>query len=318
MTVFSQAELEYRCRIVANDLEELRNRDAVLQWMGAWDKDLKAPLKTQMGNAQRYLDTGDWPKTCRNTRRLAGIPIHKALLERGQVSDPPPFAEPWHIFCRACGVALAEALRKQGEVVPGEGEPPVGYDPPRDPHEASVFPAGSHSREEVGDAGWQDKSEVGRKGESLVAQHLAVAVSRGHYDSYDWVSKRDPTSDHDFMAVKGQKRLMIEVKSAAQEFDRPFHMSMREVEALADRSRATHAAIWRIANIAGEAPTMLQLKNDDLRAWTASIIDWSKSLPAGVNATGFKVVPNCIVSEGAVGRVSPWKTATLFLGDMPD
>ncbi len=116
--------LDYRCAFLIEVAEQPARffKDVDLQLM--LGKAQEKPNKSQIDRARAYRASQRWPTTCRNTKGRGGIATHDAVALgwRGQLSAEH-FYEPWHLYCKRCADADADA-QGHGRWQPDEGAKP--------------------------------------------------------------------------------------------------------------------------------------------------------------------------------------------------
>jgi hypothetical protein len=132
--------------------------------------------------------------------------------------------------------------------------------------------------------------DVGRAGEELVYAYLAREQHAGAISGFDWISDANAISPYDFLVtqINGQQR-RIDVKTTSYDFDRPLHISMNELLAMAE---GPPYSIYRVYELdAATAKLRIALAAEPL---AASVLEGFKLLPAGVTPDGVSVSPSIL------------------------
>jgi hypothetical protein len=141
--------------------------------------------------------------------------------------------------------------------------------------------------------------ENGHRGEELINGFLQRKVDSGQYESFEWASSTNAVSPFDFLVRDGVAAPEhVEVKSTSGQFERPMHVSLSEIQEMAERERYTLYRIYNLTEIGADLRIAL-----NLRAFGQSILDALRYLPAGVSADGVTVTPD-VLSFGEIVHLS--------------
>jgi len=129
-------------------------------------------------------------------------------------------------------------------------------------------------------------SEIGADGESLVSMWLEGRFDDG--DEVTWISRINAVAPFDFeINSPDREPVCIEVKSTTGPMSRPFHISIAEIAAAANRPRYD---LYRVYDLTEEGAKLSITRN--ISSWANSILGALKALPYGVWPQSFRIDPS--------------------------
>jgi hypothetical protein len=147
------------------------------------------------------------------------------------------------------------------------------------------------SRSELAQAR-QRAGDVGYLGETLVQAYLEQEVEAGRLAAFEWVSDENAVAPYDFELTQlTAAHERIDVKATSGEFQRPVHVSLAELHAMADAQTAYR--LYRLYEMDDHSATLRI--SEPLTAFAQQLIASLSSLPAGVSPDGFSIDPNRLV-----------------------
>jgi len=142
--------------------------------------------------------------------------------------------------------------------------------------------------------------EMGRQGEELVAQYLERQKISGQIFDYEWTSNSNAVAPFDFLIrteIHASER--VDVKSTGGPFNREFHVSLAELQEMADATSPYR--IYRVYEVKDEG-AKLRISNE-MNLLAQSIILSTGGLPQGVTIDAVSISPAGVGFEGEMSLV---------------
>ncbi|AGW13798.1 protein NO VEIN domain-containing protein [Megalodesulfovibrio gigas] len=129
---------------------------------------------------------------------------------------------------------------------------------------------------------------VGREGEALIDGWLALQARQGVIRSHRWVSDLNAVAPYDFSVEDAAgNTIRLDVKSTAGPFERTLHISMAELQEMADAGRRYD--LYRVYAL--EAGTARLRIAEDMAGFADSLLHTFSELPEGVTPDGVSISP---------------------------
>ena len=135
----------------------------------------------------------------------------------------------------------------------------------------------------------EKKEWYGKRGEEFVNAYLHKLQKQGNIKRFEWISSQDFDSPHDFLLIKNDSDILIDVKSTSEKFECDFHISRSQLKQISCDSRRYD--IYRIFDINEESRTAKLRIAEDVRDFAKQILKVFENLPRGVSVDGISVSP---------------------------
>jgi DNA-binding cell septation regulator SpoVG len=124
-----------------------------------------------------------------------------------------------------------------------------------------------------------------------VKSYLRKLQGNGEIKSFEWVSRDDAYSPHDFLISKNNTDIFIEVKSTRGNFESEIHISLNQLKEMSYDTKTYH--IYRIFNIDELSKTAKLRIAEDVKDFAKEILKVFKSLEAlKVDVDSISVLPS--------------------------
>ncbi|GAX35436.1 protein NO VEIN domain-containing protein [Nodularia sp. NIES-3585] len=131
----------------------------------------------------------------------------------------------------------------------------------------------------------------GRRGEEFVNVHLASQKELGKIRDYKWESNENPVSVYDFsLTLLDGSQVLIDVKSTGKGFKLPFHISLGELNCMANAQRYD---IYRVFGMSQDCAKMRI--TECVQKFASGILEIFQELPEGISPDSVSVEPSALV-----------------------
>jgi Domain of unknown function (DUF3883) len=127
---------------------------------------------------------------------------------------------------------------------------------------------------------------TGQLGEELIDVYFKTKKEGGDLLDYEWVSQTNAIAPYDFRVEwKGQRPMLLDVKSTRGEFNNPIHVSLGEL--VKSQKGPERYEIYRLYEVTDRSAKLRVSKN--VSKSFKPILDAVADLPTGVCADGFSI-----------------------------
>jgi hypothetical protein len=132
--------------------------------------------------------------------------------------------------------------------------------------------------------------ELGQVGEEFVNAHLENLRSTGKLSGFQWESQDNAVSPFDFWREDAGKRSFLDVKATSGGFERTIHISLPELEMMADSSEPYY--IYRVYEVE-ERAAKLRISGE-MRDLARKVLEVLRGLPSGIYSDGISLSPEIL------------------------
>jgi hypothetical protein len=143
------------------------------------------------------------------------------------------------------------------------------------------------SQEEL-KAARQKAEETGKAGEELIATYFEGRLEDQSINGYEWIAHQNAVAPYDFKLIDTSGfTSLLDVKSTTGAFSAPLHISMAEIDTMANTPERYD--LYRVYSL-DEKGGKLRIARD-MRGFAKSLVDIFSALPTGVRIDGISLDP---------------------------